>query len=162
MPTKFVRLKGIGRALRISSNRIHLLYYHWCQSILGSMVSFEVLCFYIFCQNQEYCTSCKQCLSFLHRTSLLQIQEGTVCISCIPHLKLGYTGVFHTRHHDSESKACMSSYETRERRMYLPCIVCSGWLHFEDKRMNVPQDIFGRDKWFEASDVLQFYSATKM
>ena len=28
--------------------------------------------------------------------------------------------------------------------------------------MNVPEDIFGRDKWFEASDVLQFYSATKM
>ena len=125
-------------------------------------MSFEVLCFCIFCQNQEYCTSCKQCLSFLHRTSLLQIQEGTVCISCIPHLKLGYTGVFHIRHHDNESKACMPSYETRERRMYLPCIVCSAWLHFEDKRMNVPQDIFGRDKWFEASDVLQFYSATKM
>ena len=125
-------------------------------------MSFEVLCFCIFCQNQEYCTSCKRCLSFLHRSSLLQIQEGTVCISCIPHLKLGYTGVFHTRHHDSESKACMPSYETRERRMYLPCIVCSGWLYFEDKRMNVPQDIFGRDKWFEASDVLQFYSATKM
>ena len=125
-------------------------------------MSFEVLCFCIFCQNQEYCTSCKQCLSFLHRTSLLQIQEGTVCISCTPHLKLGYTGVFHTRHHYNESKACMPSYETRERRMYLPCIVCSGWLHFEDKRMNVPQDIFGRDKWFEASDVLQFYSATKM
>ena len=28
--------------------------------------------------------------------------------------------------------------------------------------MNVPEDIFGLDKWFEASDVLQFYSATKM
>ena len=56
----------------------------------------------------------------------------------------------------------MPSYETRERRMYLPCIVCSGWLYLEDKRMNVLQDIFGRDKWFEASDVLQFYSATKI